>query len=94
MDIPKDTKKPAQQKKLVKNLIFFSKFSKNFIDRNKNENYFEINFQDVSNDKYLKLYKIDSNLVDYNIETLKNSINYSHERDDLLLILVPAPMKL
>ena len=30
------------------------------------------------------MYKIDSNLVDYNIETLKNSINYSHERDDLL----------
>ena len=25
----------------------------------------EINFQGVSNDKYLKLYKIDSNLVDY-----------------------------
>ena len=30
------------------------------------------NFQEVSNDKYLKLYKIESSLVDYNSETLEN----------------------
>ena len=29
------------------------------------ESNIEINFQGVSNKKYLKLYKIDSNLVDY-----------------------------
>ena len=34
---------------------------------------FKIKFQDVSNDKYLKLYKIKSNLVDYNQDTLENS---------------------
>ena len=39
--------------------------------------------QEVSNDKYLKLYKIESNLVDYNVETLENSFKFSHEREDL-----------
>ena len=42
-----------------------------------------INIQDVSNDKYLKLYKIESNLVDYNNETLENSINFTHQKDGL-----------
>ena len=37
----------------------------------------------VSNDKYLKLYKIDSNLVDYNVDTLENSINYTHSNNIL-----------
>ena len=32
--------------------------------------------QDVSNDKYLKLYKIDSNLVDYEQSYLENSLNF------------------
>ena len=39
--------------------------------------------QNTSNDKYLKLYKIKSNLVDYNSDTLENSIDFTHEKDDL-----------
>ena len=39
--------------------------------------------QDVSNDNYLKLYKIKSNLVDYNDDTLENSLNFTHENDDI-----------
>ncbi len=62
---------------------FFSKIVKNFTDKNGYENKIEINTQEVSNDKYLKLYKIDSNLVNYNTETLENSINFSQERYDL-----------
>ena len=62
---------------------FFSKIVKNFTDKNGYENKIEINTQEVSNDKYLRLYKIDSNLVNYNTETLENSINFSQERDDL-----------
>ena len=31
--------------------------------------------------KYLKLYKIDSNLVDYEISVLENYINYTREND-------------
>ena len=42
-----------------------------------------LSIQDVSNDKYLKLYKIKSNLVDYNKDTLESHINFTHEKDDL-----------
>ncbi len=62
---------------------FFSKIVRNFTDKNGYENKLEINTQEVSNDKYLKLYKIDSNLVNYNTETLENSINFSQERENL-----------
>ena len=46
------------------------------------ENNLEINLQHVSDKKYLKLYKIDSNLVDYETETLENFIDFSHYDDD------------
>ena len=39
----------------------------------------------MSNDKYLKLYKIKSNLVDYNTNNLENSLNFTHEDDNLFL---------
>ena len=38
---------------------FFSKIVKNFTDKNGYENKIEINTQEVSNDKYLRLYKIE-----------------------------------
>ena len=50
---------------MEKNLIFF-KTVKNLVTNNESETNITIQTQDVSNDKYLKLYKIDSNLVDYN----------------------------
>ena len=31
----------------------------------------------------LKLYKIKSNLVDYNKDVLENEINFTHTKDDL-----------
>ena len=63
----------------------FSKFITNFKGKNNSENSFGLTYQDVSNDKYLKLYKISSNLVDYNQDTLENSINFLHDSDDLFL---------
>ena len=47
---------------------FFSKFVKKFQSSN-NESSLEVNLQNVSDDKYLKLYKIDSNLVNYETDT-------------------------
>ncbi len=76
-------KKTTSKKKAGNKSHLFAKFVNNFDDNDNFKNSFEINIQDVSNDKYLKLYKIDSNLVDYNVETLENSINFTHERDDL-----------
>ena len=43
---------------------FFSKFVKNFNNDDGSESNLNITIQDVSNDKYLKLYKIDTNLAD------------------------------
>ena len=63
----------------------FSKFITNFKGKNNSENSFGLTYQDVSNDKYLKLYKISSNFVDYNQDTLENSINFLHDSDDLFL---------
>ena len=76
-------KKTSLKKRSGDKSHFFTRFTKNFIDKEKNENSIEVNFQEVSNDKYLKLYKIESNLVDYNTENLENSFNYVHTRDDL-----------
>ncbi len=76
-------KKTSATKKSGEKSHFFSKFTKNFIDRNNYTNSLEINLQEVSNDKYLKLYKIESNLTDYNLENLENSLNYIQERENL-----------
>ena len=62
---------------------FFSKFVKNFKGKNESENTLSLSLQTVSNDKYLKLYKLKSNLVDYNQDTLESSLNFSHEENDI-----------
>ncbi len=62
---------------------FFSKFVKNFKGKNNSENSLGLSLQTVSNDKYLKLYKLKSNLVDYNLDTLENSLDFSHEDEDI-----------
>ncbi len=64
---------------------FFTKFTKKLNFSNDSEGDLEINLQEVSNDKYLKLYKIESNLVDYNKDVLENSIDFSYTNDDSFL---------
>ena len=49
------------------------------------QNELDIIFQNVSNDKYLKLYKLDSILVDHGTNTLENSIKFSHEENDMFI---------
>ena len=71
------SKKPGQKSHL------FAKFVKNFKGKNESENTLSLSVQDVSNDKYLKLYKIKSNLVDYNKDTLESVLNFTHESDDI-----------
>ena len=73
------TKKPGD-----KSHIFLS-FLKNFKLQSDSDNTLSLSVQNVSNDKYLKLYKIKSNLVDYNQNTLENSLDFTHESDDVFL---------
>ncbi len=61
----------------------FAKLIKNFSFSDKSESTLDLSVQHVSNDKYLKLYRIDSNLVDYNTNTLESSLNFTHESEDI-----------
>ena len=57
------------------NLIFpkdLSEFSK----QQGSQNSSFVSNEHISNDKYLKLYRIKSNLVDYDTDTLKNSLEF------------------
>ena len=78
-------KKTTSSKKAGEKSHFFAKFTKNFESRNNSESSLDISLQEMSNDKYMKLYRINSNLVDYNQNTLENSLNYSFENEDLFL---------
>ena len=80
----KGYKKTSTTKKAGEKSHFFSKFVKNFSSNN-SESSLSLSFQDVSNDKYLKLYKIKSELVDYNTDTLESSLDFVHQEDDMFL---------
>ena len=76
------TKKIQLINKLVINHIF-SNFSKKFKFSDSKEGNLELNVQTVSNKKYLKLYRIKSNLIEnYETSSLKNFINYEYFDDD------------
>ena len=77
-------KKSSSKKKSGDKSHLFAKFIKNFNLTNSKNN-LDLSIQHVSDDKYLKLYKIRSNLVDYNNDTLESSLNFSHESDDMFL---------
>ncbi len=70
-------KKPGDKSHL------FINFFKNFNFDTNSKTSLNFKTQHVSNDKYLKLYKIKSNLVDYNQDTLENSLDFTHEKDDI-----------
>ncbi len=63
---------------------FFSKFVKNFskIDNN-SESTLSITTQNTNNDKYFKLYKIDSELVSNEIDNLENTLRFTHTSDEM-----------
>ncbi len=76
-------KKTSQTKSAGGKSHFFSKFSKNFISQNSSQNNFDITLQHVSNRKYLKLYQINTDIVNYETDTLENTLDFSHENEDL-----------
>ena len=39
----------------------------------------------MSNDKYLKLYKLETNLIDHNKNTLENSLDFTKRKDDVVV---------
>ena len=75
-------KKTSSTKKKGDKSHFFSSYVKQYKGENNSDNTLSLSVQDVSNDKYLKLYKIKSNLVDFNKDTLENSLDFTHDNDD------------
>ena len=78
-------KNTTLSKKAGQKSHFFSKFVKNFKGKDESDSTLSLTLQNVSNDKYLKLYKIKSNLIDYNQTTLENSINFTHEDENIFV---------
>jgi LPS-assembly protein len=76
-------KKTSKSKKAGSKSHLFAKYTKNFLGKSESQNSLNIEIQNVSDDKYLKLYKIDSNLVDHNKDILESSLNFTHEKEDL-----------
>ena len=79
----KGYKKTSSTKKGGDKSHLFSKFVKNFKSKNESDNNLELSLQHVSHDKYLKLYKIKSNLVEHDIDNLENSLDFTHENENL-----------
>ena len=78
------TKKPGSKSHI------FSSFTKDFEGKNNSRNVLQLKTQNISQDKYLKLYRIKSNLVNYNEDTLENSLDFTHEEENLFFGLKMA----
>jgi LPS-assembly protein len=77
-------KKSSLTKLAGKKSHFFSEF-KTFFNRKDNyETFLKMKFQDTSDDKYLKVYKIKTDLAEYEVNKLENAIEFSHSNEDLL----------
>ncbi len=77
-------KKTSDVKKQGDKNHFFSKFVKNFSNIDKNsESTLSITTQSANNDKYFKLYKIDSELVSSEIDNLENTLKFTHTDDEI-----------
>ena len=64
---------------------FFGEFTKIFSNNDKSDTNLKIKTQNVSDDKYLKLYRIKSDIVDYNQNNIENSLSFSHESSNYFL---------
>ena len=86
-------KKTTNKKKSGSRSHFFSYFTKDFVIDEDSKSSLSLSLQNVSNDKYLKTYKIKSNLVNYEQDTLTSSLNFTHEDEDLFLESMLVCMK-
>tara|TARA_B100000575_G_C23136184_1_gene660098 strand:+ start:1264 stop:3684 length:2421 start_codon:yes stop_codon:yes gene_type:complete len=74
----KGYKKETSKKKKGDKSHFFSEFKKKF-ESEETESGLKVSLKKVSDNKYLKLHKIDSTLVNYEESQLHNEINFTHE---------------
>ena len=61
----------------------FTKFYKALIEETETSSDIEINLQHVSNSTYSKVNKLETSLVDYLDNTVKNTVDYGYQKKDL-----------
>ncbi len=76
-------KKKSNSKTSGSRSHFFSKFYTSLIQETDVSSDLEINLQHVSNSTYTKVNKLQTSLVDYLDNTIKNTINYGYQKNDL-----------
>ena len=72
----------------------FANFNTTFIEEVDHFSNLEINLQHVSNDTYPKINKLQTSLVDYLDDTLKNTVSYNFQKEDLFLIPIFQLMRI
>ena len=76
-------KKTSDTKKEGDKSHFFARILHNFKSDGGAKSSLELNLQEVSDDKYFKLYKINTDLIEEDVMKLENSVNFKFEKDDL-----------
>ena len=64
-------------------LHIFTKFYKSLFEDFNTSSDIEVNLQHVSNSTYPKVNKLQTSLVDYLDNTVKNTVNYGYQKNDL-----------
>ncbi len=78
-------KKTTEKKKPGEKHHLFTQFTKSFKNSENSESFFNLKLEDVSNDKYLELYKIKTDLVDFNKDVLESSMSFTYEKENKFL---------
>ncbi len=81
----KGYKKNTQNKFTGSNTHLFSKFNYNFLNEDSKFNNLDFKIEKVSNDTYLKTYKVNSELVNNDINVLENAITHNYQNEDLFI---------
>ena len=78
-------KKTSDTKKEGDKSHFFARILHNFKRVDGAKSSLELTLQEVSDDKYFKLYKINTDLIEEDVMKLENSVDFKFEKDDLYL---------
>ena len=76
-------KKKSNKKTPGSRTHFFTRFYNSIIEEDDTSSDIEINLQHVSNSTYPKINKLETTLVDYLDNTIKNTVDYGYQRKDL-----------
>tara|TARA_B100001057_G_scaffold493107_2_gene586922 strand:- start:180 stop:2516 length:2337 start_codon:yes stop_codon:yes gene_type:complete len=76
-------KKKTNKKTPGSRTHFFTKFYKSIVEEADISSDIEVNLQHVSNSTYPKINKLETTLVDYLDNTVKNTVDYGYQRKDL-----------